>query len=169
MLRKMVVHALLAVAAVALQVASASAIDLTGTWTDERSTCRQLLPTGEVVRFKDNQVVVENMNITQFGDGSMNVAQGSFNYRGRAYAKGSNPATRGEGFIDKCDSPVPDDQAGWRIKNAKTFPPDSNGVTGAMKVELFHAHKSSFGDSFEVCQVRFARSSTTNPNVAACP
>jgi hypothetical protein len=143
-------------------VFQAQAIDLTGTWRDRTSSCKELLPNGQVIVYPNNSVGFVDMYVAQSSE-DLRVDQGSFNYDGLVYENATTK--KGKGVIQKCiPDAFPEDTVTFHIKDVKTFAPNSQGVSGRMKTAVIHSRKNGLGTGFfEECNVVWERVSQTNP------
>lgn len=150
-----------------LSVFSAYAIDLTGTWKDKTSSCKELLANGQSIVYPNNSVVFVDMYVAQSNE-DLRVDQGSFQYDGLVYENANTK--KGKGVIQKCiPDAFPEDMVTFHIKDVKTFAPNSQGVSGRMKTSVIHSRKNAFGTGFfQECNVIWERVDQTNPLPVGC-
>jgi hypothetical protein len=144
--------------------AAAGAIDLTGTWQRAKpSRCKGLQQNGDKLSV---QTFFVSMHISQVAE-DISAEQGVFSYDGAVY--GDSRKDRGQGTLVKCSGTFPEVRAAFQILSAKTFPPNSSGLTGRMTT-LFHRADTAAGSvGAQYCKVVWERTDPANPAVAGCP
>ena len=141
--------------------APSAAIDLTGTWEQTGSaSCHGMNAAGDKVSSKQT---LADMPISQSGDDLLMFIQGYlFAFEGRAY--GEVGGDTGQGLLEKCSN-TPSIHIVYRITKAKTFAPNSKGVSGKMTtLYVYGSDVSTYS-----CTINWQRTSTTDPGGTPCP